>query len=135
MTVQLAGCILFDKEGGLALLHRSVDGLEQWELPGGKVEEGEAKEQAAKRELLEELGVKVRIIREIGEAGFNDEGKDYNYTWFEAEVIDGTPSIKEPQKFNDLAYLKTEQLSTLKLSANMQNLYLKLKLGEISLIG
>ena len=32
-----------------------------WEFPGGKVEPGESSRQAASRETLEELGVRVRL--------------------------------------------------------------------------
>lgn len=37
-----------------------------WELPGGKVDPGESDEEALVRECEEELGVKVRLDRQVG---------------------------------------------------------------------
>ena len=37
----------------------------KWEFPGGKVEAGESLTDALAREILEELGVKIEIVREV----------------------------------------------------------------------
>lgn len=39
---------------------------DEWELPGGKLEEGEQPDQTAIREAKEELGIKVRATNLIG---------------------------------------------------------------------
>ena len=64
-----------------------------WEFPGGKVEPRESAEQALHRELLEELGVHVRLGGEL-EAG-SASGWPLNEraamrVWF-AELADGEP--------------------------------------------
>ncbi len=59
--VLVAACVLLDAEGRILIAKRpagrSLAGL--WELPGGKVEQGEAPEAALIRELAEELGIGV----------------------------------------------------------------------------
>lgn len=46
---------------------RPADGLLPgfWEFPGGKVEQGESYQQAVVREVLEETGLRVRIVGEF----------------------------------------------------------------------
>jgi 8-oxo-dGTP diphosphatase len=38
----------------------------RWELPGGQVEPGEPEPAALRRECLEELGARIRVLRRLG---------------------------------------------------------------------
>lgn len=118
----LAGCVLLDSEGRLLLMHRNTPKRTQWELPGGKVEEGETLEAAAIREVKEELGVDVALIEKLGEKNFKEDGYTLNYIWYLASIKSGIPTLQE-EKFDDLRYFDWKDLRHHQdLSANTQNL-------------
>src|SRR3989344_6718633 len=101
-VVQLAGCAILDDYGRILLLHRSTGDVSWWELPGGKIEEGEIAESAAIREVQEELAVSVQLVKTLGSGAFEMNETSYNYTWFQASVTEGEPIIAEPESFDDL---------------------------------
>jgi 8-oxo-dGTP diphosphatase len=125
MKVQLAGCVITDRGGKLWLLHRNKKGVTQWELPGGKVEPNESADVAAVRELKEELGVDVRIIRSLGGDEFTENDIRFVYSWYLADVVNGELSICEPETFDDLRAFSLDEMSNLELSGNMKRLYKK----------
>lgn len=128
----LAGCVIV-KDGKILLLHRRK--ANWYELPGGKINDPESAEEAAKRELKEELQCVVKIIKKIGSKDFIEEERTMGYIWFLAKLKSGqTPKIGEPGKFDHFEYLPIKELSRYKLSLNMQNFTAQLERGNINLL-
>jgi len=134
MSLNLAGCVILDKDKNIYLLHRNKNGFVQWELPGGKVEPGEAIEQTAVRELKEELGVTVKLVKRLGETHFEENNTSHLYTWFLAKIRAGEMTICEPETFDDLRSFSLNELSALKLSNNMVKLREAILAGEVQII-
>lgn len=61
---EAARAVVFDADGNVALLYVGRD--EYYKLPGGGIDAGESKEEALRRECLEEIGCDVEIVRELG---------------------------------------------------------------------
>ena len=59
-----ARAVVFDNKNMVGLLH--VKNRDYYKLPGGGIEEGEDIKIALDRECKEELGVRVKVIKEIG---------------------------------------------------------------------
>ncbi|WP_182875871.1 NUDIX hydrolase [Microbispora sp. H10670] len=65
--VRCVGAIITDPDGRLLLVRRGrPPGEGLWSLPGGRVEPGETDEQAVRRELREETGLDVAVVRLAG---------------------------------------------------------------------
>lgn len=118
----LAGAILLDDDGRVLLLHRMDPS--QWEMPGGKVEGGEQPEEAAIRELREELAVRVGDLKEIGRARFRQHDQDWSYIWFLAQSVDGHPRVAERERFDEVTFWRMAELTCLmsELSPNVREL-------------
>ena len=98
-----AACaIVFDNQGRL-LLHQRTDN-NRWALPGGAVEIGETADQAVVREVREETGYAVEVVRLVGV--YSDprhttirypDGNVNSYVAlaFECRVIGGSPTLND----------------------------------------
>lgn len=64
MTTLGAFAVIFDSSGRVLLCHRRD--CDRWNLPGGRVEDGEAPWAAVVREVREEVGLEVRVEKLLG---------------------------------------------------------------------
>ncbi len=117
--LRLAGCAIFSEEGILTLYRKTKS---WYELPGGKIGEGESTEEAAIRELKEELCIDVQIVRVVGTMDFRQDEYVMEYNWLEAIIIAGEPQIGEPDTFDHFKWIRLRDMCKYQLSPNMENL-------------
>lgn len=61
------GAIVFDEQERLLLVKRANPPAQgKWSLPGGRLESGETSEDGVVREVREETGLDVKVVREVG---------------------------------------------------------------------
>jgi ADP-ribose pyrophosphatase YjhB (NUDIX family) len=65
--IRCVGAVVFDDAGRLLLVRRAHEpGRGRWSVPGGRVEAGETDAHAVIREVAEETGLVVDIVRLLG---------------------------------------------------------------------
>lgn len=69
----------------------------QWEFPGGKVEAGETPQQALKREIQEELDVKIEVGKLIDTIEYDYPTFHLSMDCFWCVVVDGEIVLKEAE--------------------------------------
>lgn len=98
-----AGCgaAICDDTGRLLLIQRLREPeAGAWGLPGGKIDFGEPAMETARREIAEELGIEIEILRLtcIAETINQGDGRHWIAPVYEARITSGEPKILEPEK-------------------------------------
>lgn len=107
----VAGLIVH--EGLLLVCQRKEDALFplKWEFPGGKVEKEEAHEDALRRELMEELGIRADKLSEIFRHTHKYSSEFMvNLRFYRVHSFTGVPINRA---FQHLAWAGVDKLSTL----------------------
>lgn len=87
---KLAAVVVVEVDGQVLLHRRAIDPARgKWTLPGGYVDRGEDVEDAARREVLEETGVRVRGLQSLGL--FSEKGETVVLAAFRATADGQTP--------------------------------------------
>lgn len=93
MNEASAAAILTDEEGRVLIVKPTYK--PGWNLPGGRIDEGETPRRACERELLEELGVKVAPGRLLAHAYMAPPGQPGGHAYY---VFDGGALTVEQQE-------------------------------------
>lgn len=82
----------------------------QWEFPGGKIQEGESPAKAIEREINEELKCTIKAEEKILKSHYDYETFSIDLTAIKCTLTSGFPTAHEHLK---LIWLKRENLSSL----------------------
>ncbi|SKA97809.1 8-oxo-dGTP diphosphatase [Sporosarcina newyorkensis] len=81
-----------------------------WEFPGGKIEQGESKEEALKREIQEELGCTIEVYEHIDDTTYEYEKVIVRLETFMAKIVSGLPVVSEHA---ELKWMTRQELPSL----------------------
>lgn len=86
-----------EKDGKILIARRNQDkhlgGF--WELPGGKIEDGESPEDCLKRELFEEFAIQVEVLELIGESYYEYPEKLIKLLGYKVKFLSGNFELKD----------------------------------------
>ncbi|MDU4860147.1 MAG: (deoxy)nucleoside triphosphate pyrophosphohydrolase [Terrisporobacter othiniensis] len=111
-TIKVVAAIIENENNEILCALRSPEMTlpNQWEFPGGKVEQGESLFEAIEREIHEELNCTVEAVDEFDENTHEYEKVIVNLIGIKCKLVEGTPVAREHSK---LVYLKKENLNSL----------------------
>jgi 8-oxo-dGTP diphosphatase len=97
-------------DGGRVLMirRRQREGKLLWAFPGGGIEAGESPEQAAVREVAEEVELEVKSVRVLGDRVHPNTG--VHMTYVACEPISGEAGIGDPDEIAEVAWITHSEI-------------------------
>jgi 8-oxo-dGTP diphosphatase len=102
-----AAAAVLDEQGRILLIRQNY-GVSAYGFPGGRLDLGEAPEQAVIRETFEETGLAIHVEHLVGVYEL-DEGRSVTSV-FRCSVLEGDPFVRDPAEIAEVGWFKTGEL-------------------------
>ena len=127
-----AGAVIFNKEGKIFISKRgpkSRNEVGKWDFPGGSIDFWERAEDAAVREVKEEFGMDIEVVKllEVVDHIIPEEKQHWLSPTFICRHVSGEPRIMEPGKCSEIRWARFEDIPKDELTLSSRSNYEKLK--------
>ena len=129
--IYLSAAPIIKNSNGEILLAKRLPNLpiypSKWNLPGGLIEYGEKIEDGLKREVKEEIGIEIKILkksRKIYESFPNKQSPFHSITLvYHCKIIKGTPKPKD--ETSKVKWFKPSEIKKINLAYNHKKILIK----------
>lgn len=116
--IRVVTAVVIDNKGEKVLVAQRAETAShpgKWTFVGGKVEPGESPEQALRREVEEETGLKINVGKLLGfaEVDYRNYGRpSHQILFYEARILNGVAKLL-PEIHQDIKWVGVEDLPKL----------------------
>lgn len=112
---EVRGAFAVIKNGGSFLFVKNTYGSGYWSFPGGTMKKNEPQADTVKREVLEEVGIRLNQTGELGSFPYNSHGRKEIIYVFGAETSERTVKI-DPNEILEYKWVSESEVGLLELS-------------------
>lgn len=100
---------IIEKERKFLMARRKFsEGNLSWTFPGGVIEDNETEDQAIVREIFEEIDIKVKVNKKLGERIHPTTKKEISYML--CDFVSGTIKVKDAEELDKVEWMTTNEL-------------------------
>jgi 8-oxo-dGTP pyrophosphatase MutT (NUDIX family) len=114
-TVQAAGGVVtrYSSDRGLEFLVVHRPRYDDWSLPKGKLEDGESIEDAARREVLEETGMQVKLGAVLPNTEYVDRHGRPKVVHYWIMTVTGSAPWQPSDEVDEVRWMSSDEAATL----------------------